>query len=165
MALLQTIDLKRYFGDTRAVDSAVKRLRAKLRLVSKEVDTIEAIKALLKQQKQVVVPKVEDNELRLYRIDSLDDLVPGSFDILEPKSNCQFVTLSDIDVFVVPGFAFDRMGYRLGWGKGYYDRLLASVTAPKIGLAYSLQILPRLDHATYDIPMDTVITEHETYSP
>jgi len=130
-----------------------------------EVDTREFIKLLLKEGKHVIVPIAEGHQLVLYRIKSQDDLVPGAFGILEPKAMLRRINASMIDVFIIPGIAFGRARYRLGWGKGYYDRLLASVTAPKIGLAYSLQIVPRLDHAKYDIPMDTVITEHETYSP
>ena len=126
---------------------------------SEEVDTIRIILAFIKKAKRVVVPKVKHDELVLYRIDSLDDFVPGSFGVLEPKAVCQQVSVSIIDVFIVPGITFDKKGYRLGWGKGYYDRLLATVSVPKIGLAYAFQIVPRLDHATYDIPMDTVITE------
>ncbi|KKU87797.1 MAG: hypothetical protein UY16_C0018G0002 [Candidatus Gottesmanbacteria bacterium GW2011_GWA2_47_9] len=130
---------------------------------SEEVDTKEIIIHLLRQGKQVVVPKAEGNELTVYRIKSVDDLVPGGFGILEPKDNCQHADVSMIDVFIVPGIAFDRQGYRLGWGKGYYDRLLARVTVPKIGLAYATQIVSGLPHESYDIQMDVVITQEKTY--
>ncbi len=58
--------------------------------------------------------------------------------------------------------AFDREGYRLGRGQGYYDRLLAHIKTPKIGLAFGYQIVSRLPRDIYDIPMDVVITEKET---
>lgn len=110
-----------------------------------EVDT----RQLMRQQKQFVVPRVAGKMLTLHRFGGLEDLVP----------------VSTIDLFIVPGIAFDLLGFRLGWGKGYYDRLLVGVTVPKIGLAYNCQIVPRLPRRSYDIPMDIVITEHETLSP
>ncbi len=125
-----------------------------------EVDTKEIITHFLAQGKQVVVPKAEGNRLVLYQITALEDLVKGAFGILEPATTQQ-VTVSAVDVFIVPGFAFDQKGHRLGWGKGYYDRLLADVAAFKIGLAYSFQLVSRLETRVYDIPMDTVVTENE----
>ena len=126
-----------------------------------EVDT----GSLFGQKKSFVVPRVSDKDLILHQIQSPDDLIKGRFDIFEPKKSCPVVNVSVVDLFIVPGIAFDRKGYRLGWGKGYYDRLLAGVSATKIGLAYSFQIVSRLPHKRYDIPMDIVITEHETLSP
>lgn len=65
----------------------------------------------------------------------------------------------DVDLFIVPGVAFDRQGNRLGRGGGYYDRLLANVSVPIIGLAYKCQIVSRLPRQLYDIPVSTVIHE------
>ncbi len=130
-----------------------------------EVDTRNIFQTLFEQKKSVIVPRVEGSHLRLHQIQSMDDLTKGSFGIAEPKRSCPEVETSFVDLFIVPGIAFDRSGYRLGWGKGYYDRLLAGVSATKIGLAYSFQIVSRLPHTGYDIPMDIVITEHETLTP
>lgn len=65
----------------------------------------------------------------------------------------------DVDLFIVPGVAFDRQGHRLGRGGGHYDRLLANVSVPVIGLAYTCQIVSRLPQEKYDIPMSIVIHE------
>jgi len=65
----------------------------------------------------------------------------------------------DIDVFIVPGVAFDEEGNRLGRGGGYYDRLLANVSVPIVGLAYTCQIVSRLPRETYDIPVSILIHE------
>ena len=130
-----------------------------------EVDTTDVLRNLFEQRKFVVAPQISAKRLILHQIQSADDLIKGRFDIYEPKISCPTVNVSEIDLFIVPGIAFDRKGYRLGWGKGYYDRLLAGVSATKIGLAYSFQIVSRLPHKRYDIPMDIVITEHETLSP
>ena len=102
-----------------------------------EVDTRSLLPKLLQQQKSIIVPQKRYEETQA----------------------------AHADLFIVPGIAFDRKGYRLGWGKGYYDRLLKDVNAPKIGLAYNFQIVSRLPHSSYDIPMDIIITEHETITP
>ncbi|MCX8008989.1 MAG: 5-formyltetrahydrofolate cyclo-ligase [Patescibacteria group bacterium] len=65
------------------------------------------------------------------------------------------------DCFIIPGIAFDRYGHRIGYGKGYYDRLLTGTRAPKIALAFHLQILPVVPHEPYDIVMDGIVTEKE----
>lgn len=130
-----------------------------------EVDTKTLLRALFQQNKTVVVPRVSGDDLILHRMHTMNDLVPGKFGISEPKVSCPVIDTTSVDLFIVPGIAFDRSGYRLGWGKGYYDRLLAGVSAPKIGLAYSFQIVSRLPHHGYDIPMNIVITEHETFTP
>lgn len=67
------------------------------------------------------------------------------------------------DLYIVPGLAFDRQGNRLGRGKGYYDRLLSGVTAPKIGLAFDVQLVAEVPHTLYDVPMDLVVTERGVY--
>lgn len=131
--------------------------------LSEEVDTRGLLTKLLRLGKTICVPRiVSDKNIIIHQIQSMLDLTIGPFHILEPKESCPIVAASSIDLFIVSGIAFDRKGYRLGWGKGYYDHLLADVKAPKIGLAYSCQLLPRLPHEKYDIPMDVVITEKET---
>jgi 5-formyltetrahydrofolate cyclo-ligase len=100
-----------------------------------EVDTHELILLFRRQHKTVVVP---------------------------PRSVEDVADISSVDLFIVPGVAFDRHGNRLGRGGGYYDRLLTSVRAPVIGLAYQCQIVSGLPRSQYDIPVHTVITEKET---
>ena len=127
-----------------------------------EVDTHAIITTLFKEKRDVIVPRVTSDSMTLHSILSYDDLIVGSYDIKEPGAKGNNVSLDDIDLFVVPGIAFDRHGYRLGRGKGYYDRLLSRSKAIKIGLAFSCQIVSRLPRDIYDIPMDVVITEKET---
>ncbi len=122
-----------------------------------EVDT----RKLLRENKSFVVPRVSGSQLVLCEVGQRDDLVEGAYGILEAKLACPTRDSSSVDVFIVPGVAFDRYGFRLGRGKGYYDRLLQGVKATKIALSYSFQIVPRLPHKKYDIPMDVVISEKE----
>lgn len=130
-----------------------------------EVDTRQLLEHSFSIRKRVVVPRVDRQTIHLYRISSPDDLSPGSFGISEPKQACPEVSVSSIDGFIVPGIAFDRQGYRLGWGKGYYDKLLATVSAQKVGLAYDVQIVAGLPREKYDIPMDVIISEKEIIVP
>ena len=127
-----------------------------------EVDTAGIIDQLLALRKIVVVPKVSQDTLLLYQIRSRTDLAPGPYGILEPFDSLHSIDKSSVDVFIVPGKSFDRLGNRKGKGKGYYDRLLRAVHVRKIGLAYQYQIVTRLPVHSYDIPMDVIITEKET---
>lgn len=131
--------------------------------VPEEVDTHAIIEKLFANGKMVVVPKVSQSRtLIACRIQSFHELTSGAFGILEPGQNSPRAQINDIDVCIIPGVAFGRSGNRLGRGKGYYDRFLAECHAPKIALAYSFQIVSRLPASDYDIPMDTIITDHET---
>jgi 5-formyltetrahydrofolate cyclo-ligase len=64
-----------------------------------------------------------------------------------------------VDMFIVPVVAIDKNGNRLGWGKGYYDKLLEGVSVPRIALAYENQVVAQVPCASYDVPMTMVITE------
>jgi len=87
------------------------------------------------------------------------ELVSGSFGIREPREDAPQVTLSAIDVALVPGLAFDQAGYRIGHGKGYYDRLLADAPAAllTIGLCFKETFYPEIAHDAHDIAVARVI--------
>lgn len=115
--------------------------------------------------KAVVLPRVSPppRRLVLYRVADLDrDLVPGVWDIPEPDpAKCEAVTLADVDFAVVPALAVDRRGFRVGYGAGYFDKLLAGrgarpwcVTA--IGSAFVVDAVP---DEPYDVAVDQVIDE------
>jgi len=70
-----------------------------------------------------------------------------------------------VDLFIVPGLAFDRQGHRLGRGGGFYDRLLKDVTVPKIALAFEFQVLAEVPYTSYDVLMTMVITETRIVIP
>jgi len=118
----------------------------------------------------VVAPYCVDDRLELAQIESFAELAPGAFDILEPtpevRANSERRrTIADIDVVVTPGSAFDRTGGRLGYGKGYYDRLLTTANRERttcIGLAFDCQIVPDLPLEAHDVRMDLVVTETDT---
>lgn len=127
-----------------------------------EVDTKEFIAALLKSGKTVAVPRCEGgkSEMNFYRIDSLDELLPGSFGVLEPEPSAEKkIVDTEGTVCVVPAFMFDKKGYRLGYGKGYYDRYLSRYEGSTVGICYEENITDELFHGKYDRAVDLVLTE------
>ncbi len=127
-----------------------------------EVDTIALIKAALANRKQVAVPRcVPDTyDMEFYYITSLDDLGKGSFGVLEPiPSQCGLVPADATGLCIVPGLSFDAQGFRLGYGKGYYDRFLASFKGVTVGICYAGCVQWNLPHGYYDKPVDLLITE------
>ncbi|WP_189510953.1 5-formyltetrahydrofolate cyclo-ligase, partial [Cerasicoccus arenae] len=91
--------------------------------------------------KTVLAPRVNGDELHVHELTTLDELQPGAFGIMEPIAGLREVDPVSVQVVIVPGAAFDLRGHRIGYGKGYYDRLLKGVTAIKIGLAYDRQMV------------------------
>ena len=131
-----------------------------------EVRTGAFIKKCIEEGKRIALPKVEvhgDRMLSLYEIESLGrDIFAGYKGIPEP--NCETlrkIEPTEIDLLVIPGVAFDTERNRLGYGAGYYDRLLPGTRSDSIkaGVAYTLQIVDKIPAGSYDIPMDLVITE------
>lgn len=113
-----------------------------------------------------VFPKVVDNGLRFYR-SALSDMKPGYGGLLEPQDIAsEHVEMAHISCVLVPGLGFDRRGFRIGRGKGFYDRALENHKGIKIGICYSSAVLeddlPKEDH---DVPMDWLVTESFVLKP
>ena len=128
-----------------------------------EVDTIGLINQALQDGKKVAVPKCIDGtrNMKFYIINSLDDLEPGYFSVMEPvPKRCTVLKKPGSAFCVVPALAYDRAGYRLGYGKGYYDRFLsANKNLIKVGTVYCCCTETKLLHGKFDIPVDVVVTE------
>ncbi len=127
-----------------------------------EVDTLGIIHAAWANGKRVAVPVCErnSNEMKFYIIKSMDDLKPGYFGILEPDvKKCEQEKIVSRGLCIVPGLNFDAEGYRLGYGKGYYDRFLKSFGGVSMGLCYSNGVKLKLPRGTYDVPVKVVVTE------
>jgi len=135
-----------------------------------EWDTLPLARAALDAGQTVVVPRVNvpARMLELHAIaDPLRDVAPGHNGIPEPLPHCPIVAPAAIDWVLVPGVAFDRTGRRLGYGGGYYDRLLPSVPghAPRIAGAFCVQIVERVPAGPHDASVDAIITEAEVILP
>ena len=137
-----------------------------------EVDTFDLIKYSLSKSKDIYLPKVDvkNNELLLYQIKDTSELSKGYLGILEPDvSEERRIELERLDLVIVPGVAFDYECNRLGYGKGFYDKLLAKIKSPaiemhiykKIGLAYEEQIIKAIPSLSHDIKMDMIITDEK----
>ena len=124
-----------------------------------EINTIPIIKELLKRGKTVLLPKVEKDSILPILISDISDLNIGFAGIKEPEGKP--FPKNRIDVVVVPAVAYDRRGYRLGYGKGFYDRFLQDFTNLKVGLAYNFQVLKDIPYEEHDIPVDIIITPEE----
>jgi 5-formyltetrahydrofolate cyclo-ligase len=133
-----------------------------------EVRTRHTLSAALSHGKRVVVPwcVVETNTLELYLLEDMSELVEGAYRILEPKTElrslpAKVVRPEELDLVMVPGTAFDPRGGRMGQGKGYYDRLLATARtdAPLVGMAFDCQVFDEIPVAPHDVFMDLVLTE------
>ena len=109
-----------------------------------------------KDRKRFYLPRVNGVNLEILPYDK-SRLELGSFHIEEPVGD-NIADPSEIELIVVPAVAFDRRGGRLGRGKGFYDRLLESTRAAKIGVGYEFQLLDQLPTEPHDVPMDIVIT-------
>lgn len=126
----------------------------------KEPDTLEIVRLLKKSGKRVAVPVTDEKNttLSLSYIDGTDDLTRGAYGIYEP-SVIQTADICDMDAVLVPALAFDRSGGRMGFGKGYYDRLLAGKDCIKVGLCYDFQLLDKIPTEPHDVAMDYIITD------
>jgi 5-formyltetrahydrofolate cyclo-ligase len=143
--------------------------------VRSEVRTRHQIGSALNSGKKIVVPycTVDEhgaNKLGLWHLTSMDELVVGTWSILEPPRERwgepgKEVAPRELDLVMVPGVGFTRDGARMGNGQGYYDRLLGQVRpdAALIALAYECQLFPELAVSAHDVYMDKVITEKAVY--
>ncbi len=127
-----------------------------------EVDTLELIRRALAAGKHVAVPRCVPGtrEMEFYEIRSLEELAPGAFGVLEPVPGRSRLMEEDTGgLCVVPGLSFDSQGYRLGYGKGYYDRFLSRFHGVTVGACYNGCVRRMLPHGYFDRPVDILVTE------
>ncbi|MBF0185140.1 MAG: 5-formyltetrahydrofolate cyclo-ligase [Magnetococcales bacterium] len=137
-----------------------------------EVDPSSLLHAASLAGKAIYLPVVDrqNHALQLVRYRPGDPLRVGAYAIREPllptTTEVERVEVTDLDILYLPLIAFDRTGWRLGYGGGYYDRLLGRLADEackplRIGLAYHFQLVADLPHAAHDVPMDRIVTEQE----
>ena len=124
-----------------------------------EVETLDWIAEQL-ATKEIYVPKIIQKEMKLIRLHSIEDLTTGYFGILEPKSNEGYE--GAVDFVITPSIAFDKMGYRLGYGKGYYDRYFTnSVYGVSVGVSFAELLQEAVIKEEHDQAVNYVVTENE----
>ena len=127
-----------------------------------EICTDEIVRVLLDSGKSVGAPYCVDNNgnMDFYYITDFDDLRIQSFGVREPNTDkCKEVSDFDGSLIVLPGLCFDENNYRLGYGKGYYDRFLEKYSLISVGLCYNSLIVKKVPTDIYDKKADFVITE------
>lgn len=138
-----------------------------------ELDPLPAIAAWLEKNSDTelkfCLPRVEGDELHFYEVAAefftrpvcRDDYCESGYaGILEPRQHLTRIAPLKIDCFFIPGVAFDSLGHRMGYGKGYYDRALsqADPQARKVGISYEELIVDELIAEPHDIKMDTILS-------
>ena len=113
------------------------------------------IKPLYSLDKRIFLPVIENNEMLFRRYDGA--LKKGKFGIMEPTG--EYYTIGSNDLMIVPAVAYDRDGYRLGRGKGFYDRFLADKKIKTIGVVSKLRIVSDVFREANDIKVDFIITD------
>ncbi len=142
-----------YYKNSRVIMSYVS--------IKNEVDTGYINGKILIDGKKLILPKtdMETNNIIPLEIKNINELIEGRYGILEPEDNEKnIIDLENIDIVIVPAVAFDKEGYRIGFGKGYYDRFLKEYEGIKIGIAYDFQIIDRVPIESHDMKVDFIIT-------
>lgn len=127
-----------------------------------EVDTFRIIRQAIEDGKRVAVPRCvpDTRNMEFYYIDSTEELTPGMFGVLEPAVNPdRLYRETDGGLCIVPAFSYDWHGYRLGYGKGYYDRFLSRFQGNMVGICYSDCVQKTLPHGRFDRPVELLVTE------
>ena len=132
-----------------------------------EIDTTIIIKDALSKNKKIILPKVDNNKLSLYFVNDISvQLEKGNYGILEPvPSLCRRAKVTDIDLAVIPGVGFDKNLNRLGYGGGFYDKLVPCLPdrVKKIALCFDIQVVLDIPTFKNDKKIDILITESTIY--
>ena len=135
-----------------------------------EIDIRHIAEAALAAGKKIAFPRCnpEDHTMIVHYVSSLDELCPGSYNIMEPDASLPAFIPETAEsanvVCIVPAVVFDKKGYRIGYGGGYYDRYLAGFRGTKIGFAYRDFIVNSVPHGRFDLTVDVMITERGLYA-
>lgn len=134
--------------------------------IRREVDLRPLMDVAWRKGKTVYLPKADPvtHAMDAYAVHSLDELKAGAYGILEPSADAtKEADLEKLDCVFIPGVVFDRQGYRIGYGGGYYDRFLPRLTSSTllIGVAYAWQVVERIPRDAYDEPLHVLVTEKE----
>lgn len=132
-----------------------------------EVDTGDFISKCLSLGKEVSIPYIKDakNSIMIAsRLYDINDLVKGYMDIPElPKGKVEEVDKEKIDIIITPCVCFDFKKYRVGYGKGFYDRFFVGCNAVKIGVCFDECIVESIDIDEYDVSADMVVTDKKIF--
>ena len=130
-----------------------------------EVNIWPIFEAALKDGKKVAFPCCNDDNTMTFRyVTDRSQMSERTFGILEPDPSCEACCTSNFSLLIVPGLVFDKNGYRIGYGKGFYDRYLSSFDGVSIGLVYSRLLLAEVPKGRFDRHVDVIISEKGVYA-
>jgi 5-formyltetrahydrofolate cyclo-ligase len=152
--------------EARLIDlPAVRRARTVLLFYSfgSEVSTAGIARRLLDRGQRVLLPFLEETIMEAAELRADQPPVATAYGPKEPPERVP-VDPAQVDVIVTPGLGFDRAGYRIGYGGGYYDRYLARLGphATRIGIAFDAQVLEAVPYGERDERLDFIVTDRET---
>ena len=128
--------------------------------IRNEVRTRSSMEAAWASGKRVALPRVVGDELQLHIVDSETVLVAGAFSVPEPPEEAPRIPPADVDFAMVPALAVDPRGYRIGYGGGYYDKLIPRLeNARTCALAYDFQLIAEVPELPFDVAVDLVVTD------
>jgi len=135
--------------------------------IKTEFDPTPFVEAALSMEKTVALPRIlkSEHRLEIRQVQSLDqDLVSGVWGLREPDPQvCPEMEPNLLDFVLVPGVAFDLQGNRMGYGAGFYDRLLSNplLTAPRVSAFFSEQLVDQVPHEPHDLPVDILVMPNQ----
>ncbi len=131
-----------------------------------EIDVMPIAVQALSDGKTVAFPRCskESCTMEYHVVQSIDDLVSGAYGIREPDASCPIryaaeCTPEEHPVCLIPGLVFDRAGYRVGYGKGYYDRYLSTFSGVRVGIVYADCVLGEIPRGRFDLAVDVLVTD------
>ena len=128
--------------------------------IRNEVDTRPLVDAVIASGTRVAFPRVADDELTLHLVGSYDELVEGAFSVPEPPEDAAPLQPQDVEFALVPALAVDSRGYRIGYGGGYYDRLVPTLSgALTCAIAYDFQLVAEVPEQPFDAAVDVIVTD------
>lgn len=129
--------------------------------IGSEPDLLEVARVALAENKKVAFPRCnkEDRTMTFHYVSSLEELARGSYSIPEPTEDSEEYQNAPDALCIVPALSFDKKGFRLGYGGGYYDRFLKQFRGTSLGALYSELLQENLPCGYYDVPVNVLITE------
>lgn len=134
--------------------------------VNSEIDVSAIAEAALAAGKRVAYPRCipDTSKMEFHYISSLDELSPGAMNIPEPSVSAPLFDPKSVDgkdkcLCIVPALGFDKRGYRIGYGKGFYDRYLSRFDCNRAGVIYSDLLVEELPHGRFDLKVDFIVSE------
>ncbi len=148
---------RRLQAETEANKQKIEGIVASYSAIKAELN-LSQLNLCLAKEKRLALPRVENGSLAFYLVCNLDQLICSSWNILEPDPDqAPYLNFSKIKTMFVPALVFDHQGYRLGYGKGFYDNVLSkNSNIYSIGIGFEEQLINKIPTSSHDTPLKEV---------